>query len=667
MDVGSWQQTAKQFIKDSLDGRTIEDSGSVLRIEYPERKMYVKVNVGGELSASAYFTDMPHKSEFEQDYMLYTHQHIDFIRQEFDEIETAKARAKIRDGNQRAYDIIKSTKIHYKEIFDDYYKNEIDKNIFKVKKFKGVARRATGKIPVNVSFSLYSPAGESVKCLDCYYNDEIFSFILTTNEFPKTSTHYSFGFFNQLDKTIRGGFMILAQKANFNGVGTLDGRSDVSPIYMEDLVGDIRVEEYDRVIEDGEKLSALVEYYEKLVANEKIKNEQDFQKELDAIMEDFKKAVTRKTHMLLEEAKKAEIDKIWHVKPDPFAPPPKPFDEQFEDAIQLDIDNMKKRLKDLFNKMKDKKNPSELILKEISELWHGKFREEMITLEAGSDNQKIAVSEFNDIVLPRNFTSFGDENNNYLIGAVKAIIDDSDKMTEKMKEKNVEPVLVDIHNTNSWFVTDFYKYLPRYDVKKYPTGKLLNYQQTGGWCTTPMVVDFSAEPLVTSITELTDVGVGVHYAGFSEGYTKTYKVPDYYDDVFKDFGSYRMSGKCNRNINQAFPSTELLPLMYYIRRFPSYKEDYSKIGTTNDINFISMYNMTSLSVITPNEKTNNNCYYGCYSLGKRKNPLTRNQKWCSTKIKYDGVSHIDEPIKVDSVYSFPNNFGLSYTIGEEIM
>lgn len=93
VNVSSWEQVIKQFIKDALPKKVIHEEGKTLKIEYPERKMYVKITFDGGMTASAYFTDVD-KSEFEQDYMLYAEQHIDAHLPVLDEIETAKARGR---------------------------------------------------------------------------------------------------------------------------------------------------------------------------------------------------------------------------------------------------------------------------------------------------------------------------------------------------------------------------------------------------------------------------------------------------------------------------------------------------------------------------------------------------------------------------------------------
>ena len=112
MNVGSWQEEAKKFIKDVLADRKITESGNVMRIDYPEKKMYVKVIINNELSASAYFIDSPHKKEEAQDYMLYSHQHIDMNVNTLDDINTAKARARVQEANAKAFNLIKSTQLY---------------------------------------------------------------------------------------------------------------------------------------------------------------------------------------------------------------------------------------------------------------------------------------------------------------------------------------------------------------------------------------------------------------------------------------------------------------------------------------------------------------------------------------------------------------------------
>ena len=675
MNVGSWQQEAKQFIKDMLPDRKITDSGSLLRIEYPEKEMYVKVNIDDELSASAYFTNSPHKREEAQDYMIYSHQHIDMNVNELDDVETAKARAKVEEANGKAYNIIKETKLYYKEFADEYYRDEISKSITKIRKFKKVPRRITGKFPVRVTFSLYVPKNENVLCLDCYYNSGLFSFVLTTDEYPKTSTHYTFGFFEQEDKLIKGGFAILAQKAKFHGSGYgLDEYDDVTPLYTKLGVGNVRVKEYDKAIEDAEKLTNLIKMYELAKASEPIQDDSEFQNALNSIMEDFKKSITQKTKDYIEKAKKQKMDEAYHTQPDIYAPPPKPLNEQLEDAIKEDVEKMKKQIKDLYDKMKDKKHPSDELLKEIHKLWHGDFTHDIVNLEIAPDSDDIdGVSINTDVMVPK---SFGDENNNFLIGAIKVIVDDSDKKTTKMLDMATKK-MVDVHGTSTWFVTNFYDHLPRYDASKRKTGTLV-HTKFGGNISSPMNCDFSAEPLFTSITKhTTEDGVGVFWNPDLESYQFTQEVPNYNENKFITQTISKSAGKCNADINTANTSTELLPTIFYVRRNPvglenegkdDPKDDsfgtFSKIGMTNDINFCSMFNMSSLVVLTPRETVNG--YHGCFSLGKRKNPWTLNQKWCSEK-QFTGTHEIDSPMKTDDGYGYLNNYGLAYYIGEEIM
>ena len=680
MNVGSWQNVAKQFIKDALPNRKITDIGNILRIEYPEREMYVKVTIGSELSASAYFINSPHKKEESQDYMLYSHQHIDLMDYELDDINTAKARAKVEEINDKAYDIIKNTKLYYKEFADEYYRDEIYKSLSKIRKFKGIPRRVTGKVPIRVTFSLYVPKNENVLCLDCYYNDGMFSFIITTDEYPKTSIHYSFGFLKQEDNLIKGGFAVLAQKANLNECGSSLGEYDnVTPLFLKKLVGDTKVHECDKAIKNAEKLHELIKLYEILSENEKAMDDEEFNKALEDLIKDFKKSITQKTKYFLEKAKQQETDKALHVRQDIYAPPPKPFEEQLNDAIQEDVNNLREKLKELYKTLKDEEHMSDKVIEEIEKLWHGDFTHDIITLGTSVDNNNVVEVKVNSNVFPSSIRSFGDENNNFLIGAVKAIIDDSDKKTTLMRTSGTnKSEYVEVPSTNSWFVTNFYDYLPRYDVSKHKTGSLLHTSQ-GGDISSPMNCNFSAEPLFTSITmHTTEDGVGVFWNPDLESYKFTKEVPNYYDNVFVEQKAFRMTGKCNSDINTANTSTELLPTIFYVRRNPvglvddgkdNPKDDsfgtFSKIGMTHDINFCSMFNMSSLAVITPRETVKG--YYGCYSLGKRKNPWTTNKKWCSETIPFTGTHYIDTPIKVDSGYSFLNNYGLAYYIGEEIM
>ena len=682
MNVDSWQEKAKQFIKDMLKDRNITETGNVMKIDYPEKKMYVKVTIDRELSASAYFTDSPHKNEKAQDYMLYSHQHIDLLDYQFDEIETAKARAKVFAANERAFNLIKETKLYYKEFADEYYKEQIASNIYKIRKFAETPKRVVGKVPVRVTFSLYVPEGENVLCLDCFYNEGIFSFILTTDEYPKTSTHYSFGFFEQEDKAIKGGFMILAQKANIDGCGYGLGEYDnVTPLYLRLSVGGVWANAYNKVIAEGEKLLALLKFYDMLKENEKLDDEMEFDEKLKEIMKSFKKSITQKTKEYLEKAKQQKMDDAMHVQPDIYAPPPRPFEERFNDAIKDDVDRMQKQIKDLYTDMKDKKHQSDDILKEIEKLWHNDSIHDTTNLEKATDSDNTTWCEINNSVSPPNATTFGDKNNNFLMGAIKVIVDDSDKKTTKMKRLIANDfTFVDVPSTNSWFVTDFYNHLPRYDVKKYPTGTLVHVTQKGQ-TPAPMNCDFSAEPLFTSITRhTTEDGVGVFWNPDISSYEFVKELPNYFKDRFERLAISRSAGKCNADINTANTSTEILPTIFYVRRNPiglvddgkdDPKDDsfgtFSKIGMTHGINFCSMFNMSSLAVITP--RYNVNGYYGCFSLGKRKNPPTLNQKWCSDKIPFnnDGIHHIDSPLNTDSVYGYLNNYGLAYYIGEEIM
>ena len=676
MNVGSWQEEAKKFIKDVLANRKITESGDVMRIDYPEKKMYVKVIINNELSASAYFIDSPHKKEEAQDYMLYSHQHIDMNVNTLDDINTAKARARAQEANAKAFNLIKSTQLYYKEFADEYYRDEISKCINKIRKFKKTPRRVVGKYPVRVTFSIYVPNGEKVLCLDCFYNEGLFSFVITTDEYPKTSIHYSFGFLEQEDKLIKGGFAILAQKATLHGSGYgLDEYDDVTPLYTKLGIGDVWVEEYDRAIEEAEKLVDLIKLYEMLKDREPYQDDAEFKEALKKIMEEFKASITQKTKEYLEKAKQEKIDDALHKEDDIYAPPKKPLDEQLEDAIKDDIEKMTKRIKELYDRMKNKKHPSDDILREISELWHNKFIHHITTLEQGADSDDLDGVAINTNTAP--VSVFGDTNNNFLIGAVKVIVDDSDKKTTKMMRLSTKK-MVEVHGTNSWFVTNFYDHLARYDVKNRSTGTLL-HEKYGGIITSPMNVNYSAEPLFTSITEhTTEDGVGVFWNPDLDSYRFVQEVPNYKDDKFENLKISRSAGICNANINQAFPSTELLPTIFYVRRNPVGLEDdgkndpkddsfgtFSKIGMTHGINFCSMYNMSSLHVLTPRDTVDG--YYGCFSLGKRKNPYTINQKWCSTEIPFTGTHYIDSPMKTDDVYGYLNNYGLSYYIGEEIM
>ena len=676
MNVDSWQEKARQFIKDMLPDKKITDSGNILKIEYPEKKMYVKVNIGNELSASAYFTDSPHKREEAQDYMLYSHQHIDMKVNEIDDIDTAKARARVEEANNKAYDIIKETKLYYKEFADEYYRDEISKNINKIRKFKKVSRRVTGKYPVRVTFSLYVPQGEGVLCLDCFYNSGLFSFILTTNEYPKTSTHYTFGFFEQEDKLIKGGFAILAQKANFHGSGYgLDNYDNVTPLYTKLGVGDARVKEYDKAIEDAETLVNLIEMYKMAKENEPFETDAKFQEELEKVMKEFKESITRKTKEFLEKANQQKIDEAYHKKPDIYAPPKKPLSEQLEDAIKEDIELMNKRIKEIYKRLKDEKKLSDTLLSEIDNLWHGDFTHNLVNLELAPDSDDIDGVSVNTDVMP--IQSFGDENNNFLMGAIKVIVDDSDKKTTKML--NLENnKMVEVHGTSTWFITNFYEHLPRYNVEKRKTDSLVHVKYEGE-VVSPMNCNFSAEPLFTSITQHTvEDGVGVFWNPDLESYRFEQEVPNYFDNKFVKQSISRSAGKCNAMINTANTSTELLPTIFYVRRNPvglteedkdNPKDDsfgtFSKIGITHDINFCSMFNMSSLAVLTPRETVDS--YYGCFSLGKRKNPWTPNQKYCSENVRFTGAHFIDAPIRTDDGYGYLNNYGLAYYIGEEIM
>ena len=546
----------------------------------------------------------------------------------YDIAATGILREKLTEANSGAFNLIKSTKWNYLDPFDDL---DYQKNIDNIQRAFGVVDsriRADGDVPVSGEASIGASLGGT---LTLVYNDGIFSFIFT-DEKGETSQHYLY----KIEKNV--GVFILTDNIVTGSVNysydSLKGKT-ATPIYVREDVGSAMASHIDKLTGLATRMKALIKMYEKALEQDKQTLEQNKEQLIKEALDEFKANMKRVMQEFLEKNKQEDLDKHLNINPDIYEKPSKTLEQQLSDAIEAEQEKLKKRLEEIFEQLKKWEDPSKAILRMLSDFWHKDFHDGLKALEGFKDNQKYLTAT------PDATQTDLSKDHNFLVGLFYGDVDNRWARTKTMVVEG-ENKVSEVVYSNRWSVTDVYKVFQRYDINKVPFPLLAGKS-----------FDWGAEPLSTSLTSIVTDNVGMNVTPFAEGFRFNDEIPNPFTQTMKNISAWKRVGKCNRNINTHQPSTEIIPLEVYVQRSPQELDTWSKIMSLRQIGFVSMYNMTSHTVLNPTEKE----FYRCFSLGRRRGK--------PTKLQVNQRIETEEEPDYDTLYGFPGVYGLAFHIGGE--
>lgn len=617
LKVTSLEEMNKEIIKFLADLLNVSSNVSTIKILSKNGKnvmWFVKDPLSGGLSTwIGDVNDLSNPWETDATVGVAGKYKLDMWRKELDSGETATAKSKLHEQNQKGYNVMlkeaKSAVEKRNAYLIWYYNNKKIKEDVEV--YKDVCHRVSTTNPFHVGGLLsYNEVTNSpgFKWLDCLYNDGTFMFSLYGNTLPWVTRSTIIGELDTYQPQLSGKTYILSNSWTLKSYQK-NGRYNDS-FFLEDIVGENRIPSQQAAIALGENkiLDDYIEDYEDKKAEENEKKAI-----MDSAQDDY---ITKNDEYQSKDAEATEASRqaaIARQEAEQETDPEKKIEKEAE-AARLEEE-------------------ARILRETADELGEEASEAEQVYYDAKSDYEDAvsATKEVYDIfedvyidVFSRTVLAVGNKEdninhhvadcpgssqvvtyNNDIFCAYRLDVD-YDSIGDAEYSVNGHKVAFHLHTAPKDLHLRYYDTSSRYYPPETMTSPVLY-----GW--EHQLLHYTYESYFSN--------VGVTQYPLLDTNKKQYEKYDNIREIYKSFSGFSRSGNGGNSVNNMNNVSTVIPLIFYVERDSEELDTWSATGQTSIVNYVNMYNMGTGTMFHSQQHDAGNLF-GCYNLWKRRMGLT---------------------------------------------
>lgn len=538
---------------------------------------------------------------------------LDMWRKEIDAGETASAKAKMRDQNQKGYDLLMERvddAVEKRNAYLIWYYNEkkIEKD---VEVYKDVCHRMETTNAFHVGGLLkYSevPMVNGFKWLDCLYNDGSFMFTLYSTSLPHITRSLIIGELETYQSNISGKTYFMSNSWIIKSYTKQGSYND--SFFLEDIVGEDRIPSQQQAISMGENkiIDNYLDSYHEAQDNETEKKNEMIDKNTDWDTKRHQANEKREAYNVAKvrsDTARADADQ----ETDPEAKARKETWAEELEATTQRLDEEATELENIASEAEQEYIQARQEYDDARDATEGAYQNaKNAYIDIFSKTlQDVGIKE--DNLHHHVANCVGEEQiityNNDIFCAYRLDVD-ADITGDADYSVNGHRTAFHLHTAPKDLHLRYYDTSARY----YPPESL----------TSQRVVSWEHQILHYSY-ECEESNVGANIYPLLDTVKKEYEIYDTLAKEYKPFQCFSRSGTGGNSVNNVNNVSTIVPLIFYVERDAEERDTWSATGQTTIVNYVNMYNMGTGTMFHSQQHHAENLF-GCYDLWRRRMEIT---------------------------------------------